>query len=183
MGIFDSIRQKVADKIWQSGRAKETFDRLHKEAGFIPMLNMRDTETRLAYLKDILEKDDYSVFDPKKQAELVQQVYGTFFLAGSAWVRGLDNRELSQKVAFFLENYIEVGYMEEFVPDLFEEAMHLLHLSFQEIDVTNTPFYIVESRPVIFPKGGNYPSDQIDESGQREMQAELEELRKKRDKK
>jgi len=37
------------------------------------------------------------------------------------------------------------------MPDLFEEAMQLLHLSFKALDVTNTPPYIIESRPILTP--------------------------------
>jgi hypothetical protein len=181
--MLEKLRKKVAEKISPSeDRAKTTFDRLYKEAGFIPLLNMRDTESRLTYLRTQLEEQDFAVFDPKRQAEVVRKVYATFFLAGDAWYRGLNNRELAEKVACFLQNYTEVGYMEEFVPDLFEEAMQLLSLSWQEIDVTNTPFYIVESRPVVIPKLGGYPSDQVDETGMLEMKDELEKLRDERGK-
>lgn len=181
--MFEKVREKIAKKIDPKVERSDTsFERLHKEAGFIPLLNMRDTESRLAYLRTQLEADEFAVFDPKRQAEVVRKVYATFFLAGDAWYRGLNNRELAEKVACFLQNYTEVGYMEEFVPDLFEEAMQLLSLSWQEIDVTNTPFYIVESRPVVIPKLGGYPSDQIDETGMIEMKEELDQLREERSK-
>lgn len=181
--VLEGLRKKVAEKISpKSERAQGTWNRLHQEAGFIPLLNMNDTEARLLKMKEILGKDDFAVFDPEKQAEVVRKVYGLFFLAGDAWYRGLDNRELAEKVSCFLQNYTEVGYMKEFVPDLFEEAMQLLSLSWQELDVTNTPWYVIESRPVIFPKGGGSPAGELDEAGQMEMQEELNELRAEKDK-
>lgn len=181
--MLEKVRKKVSTWIAPKGeRTKTTFERLHKEAGFIPLLNMRDIESRLEDIRKTLSEEDFAVWDNKKQKEFVKRVYSLFFLAGDAWYRGLDNRELAEKVSFFLQNYTEVGYMDEFVPDLFEEAMQLLSLSWQALDVTNTPFYIVESRPVIFPKGGNYPSDQIDETGMLEMKEELERLRAEKEK-
>jgi hypothetical protein len=63
----------------------------------------------------------------------------------------LDDRELAEKVSSFLANCTDCGYLEPFMPDLFEEAMQLLHLSFKALDVTNTPPYIIESRPILTP--------------------------------
>ena len=174
------VLSKITDKIWRrTPRAQSTFDRLHKEAGFIPLLNMRDTETRLAYLSSVLEEDNFNAFDRGKQKDFVKKMYATFFIAGSAWVRGLDNRELHEKVSFFLENYTEVGYIDEFVPDLFEEAMQLMSLSFQEIDVTNTPFFIVETKPIIIPDMKRQPSTEFDATGLMEMQQKIEALTEK----
>jgi len=140
------LRQKAAEALYKPPRIQEGFQRLRKEAGFIPLFNIEDVEARRQEIKTILEESKLSLFDPTKQKEIVQRTYALFFSAGNPWYRGLDNRELAEKVADFLENYTEVGSMEEFIPDLLEESMQLLSLSWQALDVTKTPTYIVESQ-------------------------------------
>lgn len=174
--VLDKLREKVAGKIWRGERAQETWERLHKEGGLIPLLNMTDTEARIKHLKSVMEAEDFSVFDPKKQKGFVKKVYATFFVAGDAWYRGLDNRELAQKVVDFLANYSEAGYMDEFIPDLFEEALQLISLSFQGMDVTHTPFVIIESRPVIMAGKGGQPEGVEDAGGIMMMKQRIEEL-------
>jgi len=174
--VFDKLRQKVAGTIWRGERAQETWERLHKEGGLIPLLNMTDTEARIRHLRTVMETEDFSVFDPKKQKGFVKKVYATFFVAGDAWYRGLDNRELAQKVVDFLANFSEIGYMDEFIPDLFEEALQLISLSFQGLDVTHTPFVIIESRPVIMAGKGGQPETTEDAGGVLMMKERIEEL-------
>lgn len=177
--VLDKVRQKIAEKIAPApDRVKTSWDRLHKEAGFIPLQNENMTEIRRQEVKAILNECYEALFKPKLQREVVQKVYRLFFTAGDQWFRGLDNRELARKVSDFLRQYTELGYMEEFIPDLFEEAMQLLSLSWQALDVDTAPMYIIESRPVVFPPKGGMPHDEIDETGLIEMQKELEEARK-----
>lgn len=148
-----SMRQKVAETIFRPQRTEQAFERLHREAGFIPIFNIDDTEARRQEIQKTLDKSKEALFDVERQKEIAKETYALFFSAGSPWYRGLDNRELAEKVAFFLQNYTEVGNMDEFIPDLFEESMQLLNLSWQALDVTNTPTYIIESRPLIAPEG------------------------------
>jgi hypothetical protein len=63
----------------------------------------------------------------------------------------MDNRELAEKVSLFLANCTDCGYLDPFLSDLFEEAIQLLHLSYTATDVTVTPPYIIESRPILAP--------------------------------
>jgi len=174
--VLDKLRQKVAGTIWRGERATQAWEGLHREGGLIPLLNMTDTEARLKYLRGIMEAEDFSVFDPDKQKGFVKKVYATFFLAGDAWFRGLDNRELAQKVVDFLANFSEVGYMDEFIPDLFEEALQLISLSFQALDVTPTPMIIVESKPVILAGKGGKPEATEDAGGVLMMKQRIDEL-------
>jgi len=189
--VFDGARQKIADAIApKHPRGQEVWERLHKEAGFIPILNMTDIEARLADIREwMLGKDgqepDFDIFKTGDRLKLVRKVFMLFFVAGDTWARGLDNRELAGKISAFLDNYTDVGYMEEFAPDLFEEAMQLLSLSWQETDVTHTPFYIIESKPIISPAKFAPPTE-LDTTGldmmtQRmaELEQEIERLRQK----
>ena len=174
-GVLGSIK----DKIWRrTSRAQSTFDRLHKEAGFIPLLNMTDTESRRQEIRTLLSDAETAVLDPQKQKEVTQKVYALFFSAGNPWYRGLDNRELAKKVVCFLENVVDVGHLDAFIRDLFEEAMQLLSLSWQALDVTNTPWYIVETKPVVIAgKGSGSPDSETDPAGLAIMQQEVERLK------
>jgi hypothetical protein len=159
-------------------RVADGWDRLHKEAGFIPILNVTDTEARRQEVKTILDKSRDALFDIEKQKSVCKDVYSLFFSAGNPWYRGLDNRELAKKVAYFLENYTVLGDMDEFIPDLFEESMQLLSLSWQALDVTHTPVYIIESRPLISPSKGSPDTVFDDMVG---LHDSLEELKKKQE--
>jgi hypothetical protein len=179
--VLEGTRQKVADFIApKQPRGQEVWDRLHKEAGFIPILNMTDLEARLGDIKEwMLGKDgkeaEFDIFSATDRLKLVRKVFMLFFVAGDAWARGLDNRELAGKISAFLENYTDVGYMEEFAPDLFEEAMQLLSLCWQEMDVTHTPFYVIESKPILSP-AKFAPQTELDTTGLDMMNQRVAEL-------
>src|SRR4030043_285745 len=66
-----------------------------------------------------------------------------FFMSGSAWVRGLDNPELSKAVTSFLSLYKRIGHLQHSPRHLFVCAMNLLHYSCNALDVTNTPVYMM----------------------------------------
>lgn len=182
--VLEGLKKKLAEKLDTSPRIQEGWDRLHKEAGFIPVLNITDLEARRQQIKTILADIETKMFDPDKggyavQKDVVQKVFKLFWGEGDAWFRGLDNRELAEKVVCFLANCSDCGYLPPFMPDLFEEAMILLHFSFQEIDVTHTPVYLIESRPVVFPQkagAGLTPETEIDAMGQLEMRNRIQEL-------
>lgn len=185
--VLDKIRRKLADKISPRTEVQEAWDRMHKEGGFIPIFNKTDLETRRTEIKTILKEIETKIFDPESDGfavkkDVVQKTFKMFWSEGDAWYRGLDNRELSEKVACFLANCTDCGYLAPFMPDLFEEAMVLLHFSFQALDVTNTPPYIIESRPVIFPQktgAGMTPETEVDAMGQIEMRNYIRELEAK----
>ncbi len=150
-----TIRQRIAEKIWRPRRTQEAFDRMRQDAGFIPIFNVDDLEARRLEIRKILDEIKVKVFDPDAsgmiQREIVQKTFALFFSEGDPWYRGIDNRELAEKVSLFLANCTDCGYLDPFLPDLFEEAIQLLHLSYTAIDVTVTPPYIIESRPILAP--------------------------------
>lgn len=155
-------RQKISETIYRPKRIEQSWNRLHREAGFIPIYNLNDTESRRLEIQQILNEKEAALFDPTKQRDIAKRTYALFFSAGNPWYRGLDNRELAEKVTCFLDNYTDCGHMDEFIPDLFEEAIQLLSLSWQALDVTNTPPYIIEAPP----KQGYGGVDLGDESGE-----------------
>ncbi|MEM2129165.1 MAG: hypothetical protein QXZ70_01060 [Candidatus Bathyarchaeia archaeon] len=150
-----SLRQRIAEKIWRPNRTREAFDRMRQDAGFIPIFNVDDLEARRQEIRKILDEVKTKVFNPDAsgavQREIVQKTFALFFSEGDPWYRGIDNRELAEKVSLFLANCTDCGYLDPFLPDLFEEAIQLLHLSYTAIDVTVTPPYIIESRPILAP--------------------------------
>jgi hypothetical protein len=149
------LRQRIAEKVWRPNRAREAFDRMRQDAGFIPIFNVDDLEARRQEIRKILDEVKTRVFDPDAsgtvQREIVQKTFALFFSEGDPWYRGIDNRELSEKVSLFLANCTDCGYLDPFLSDLFEEAIQLLHLSYTATDVTVTPPYIIESRPILAP--------------------------------
>lgn len=114
-----------------------------------PLFNIRDLEQRRSEISDILEGLAGKTLSLHIQKEVVDKTFRLFFLSGSPWYRGLDNRELSGKVADFLDLYIDIGPLPAFIPDLFMCSMQLLHLSYQALDVTNTPAYVISSTPLV----------------------------------
>jgi hypothetical protein len=144
--VKKSRRQKLSELLYKPPRTQNAFNNLHREAGFINLFNIDDVEQRRVEIKSTLEEAKAGQYDPQTQKEVVQKTFKLFFSAGNPWYRGLDNRELAWKVSAFLQNYTEIGYIDEFIPDLFEESMQLLSLSWQALDVTNTPPYILETK-------------------------------------
>jgi hypothetical protein len=103
------------------------------------------------------------LFNAFKLAKLFQ----LYFITGSPWVRGVDNETLSQATAAFIENFEDCGDIPGAFRDLHAEATFLLHLSWQGLDVTNTPAYVISSTPIFTPAniprvdlsgGGNRPT-------------------------
>lgn len=159
--------ERIKGFVSRSPRIKSAWQRMHKEGGFIPLLNIDDLEARRAEIRSILdeiEKDFLELRSPEKIGELTPEkirdfkrkmnnrVFAMFFTAGSPWYRGLDNRELARKVKAYLELWNYVGDLDAFVDDVFMCSMQLLNLSWQALDVTNTPPYILETHTVIQPE-------------------------------
>jgi len=124
---------------------------MQRLGGMIPIYNIRDLEQRRSEIAAILQNFEGKALSDQMEKNVIDQTFRLFMISGSAWVRGLDNRELSGKVSSFLWLYNEWGDSPVFRRTLFMCAMQLLHLSFQAIDVTNTPPYIIQSTPVIVP--------------------------------
>jgi hypothetical protein len=125
-------------------RIEDSYGILREVAGMRPLFNIRDLEQRRQEIRSILEEVEGKTLTFNLQKSVVNKTFRLFFQSGSPWYRGLDNRELAQKVVCFLEMYNDVGDIKSFTPDLFACSMQLLHLSFKELDVTNTPAYVIQ---------------------------------------
>lgn len=136
-------------------RIADDFGIMKEVAGLRYLQNIKDLEQRRKEIGVLLTVGTGQTTSRRMEKSLIENTYRLFFLSGSPWYRGLDNRELTKKVAKFLRLYNEVAMLPAFTRDLFMCSMALLHLSFQSIDVTNTPAYVIQTTPLILtPKGG-----------------------------
>jgi len=134
-------------------RITDDFGILKEVAGLRYLQNIKDLEQRRAEIGTLLTIGSGQTTNKRMQKSLIENTYRLFFLSGSPWYRGLDNRELTTKVAKFLRLYNEISMLSAFTRDLFMCSMQLLHLSFQAIDVTNTPAYMIQTTPFIMQQG------------------------------
>lgn len=132
-------------------RIEDAYGILKEVGGFQPLFNIRDLEQRRKELMSTLKGCKLSTRSYTVKRDVVDKVFTLFFGSGSPWYRGLDDREKSSKVADFLELYEDVRALPSFMGDLFNCAMQLLHISFTETDVTNTPAYVSQSTPIVSP--------------------------------
>lgn len=116
---------------------------IFKEYGLIPVLNIRDLEQRRTEIQAILTEVEGKTLSGEMEKETVEKVFRLFFLSGSAWIRGIDNPDLSKAVTSFLSLYKRIGHLQHSTRHLFVCAMNLLHYSFNALDVTNTPVYMM----------------------------------------
>ena len=143
-GLATRIRQGIANKI-----SPTPIDRIDKanvifqEHGLIPVLNIRDLETRRTEIAKVLTEIEGKTLTEDMKKDTVEKTFKMFFLSGSAWMRGIDNPELSKAVTSFLSLYKRIGYLPHAPKHLFVCAMNLLHYSFMSLDVTNTPVYMM----------------------------------------
>lgn len=148
--------QKIKDFVKKpTERIEDAYGVMREVGGFIPMFNIRDLEQRRQEVKEILELVEGKIggggADYQGMKDVVQKTYRLFFLSGSPWIRGLNNRELSDKVSKFGRLFNDIGHLPEALSDLFMCSMQLLHVSYQAIDVTNTPAYVIHTTPVLTP--------------------------------
>jgi hypothetical protein len=116
---------------------------IFKEYGLIPVLNIRDLEQRRKEISTILMEIQGKTLSGDMEKEVVEKTFRMFFMSGSAWIRGIDNPELSHAVSSFLSLYKRIGHLQHSPRHLFVCAMNLLHYSFNALDVTNTPVYMM----------------------------------------
>ncbi len=133
-------------------RVEDAYGLMHEVGGFIPMFNIRDLEQRRSEIEKILQSLEGQTLTDAIRKDVIDKTFRLFFLSGSPWYRGLNNRELSGKASDFLWVYNDIGHLPAFTSDIFMCSIQLLHLSFQALDVTNTPAYVIHTTPVITPQ-------------------------------
>lgn len=171
-------------------RIEDAYGILKEVAGFRPVFNIRDLEARRKDLMIAMENLRLIDFEVKtttkgnrhikklkrsatRDAFKLAHMIEMFFSVASMWIRGLSDkgaRELSKKVADYLELYSDVGHLASFLPDIYKCSMQLVHLSFQAIDVTNTPAYVISSTPLVITdlKRGGLPRFQSPDLGKKD---------------
>jgi hypothetical protein len=141
-------------------RIDDAYGVMKEVGGFRPLFNVKDTEQRrkeilLAFTDLETKEDAIRTATNMTQKECLQRealhgayklakLHNLFFATGSPWYRGRDNPELANAVSCYIQNFEDVGHLPECLPDLYAESMMLLHLSWQALDVTNTPGYIIQ---------------------------------------
>jgi hypothetical protein len=140
-GLLTKIKNKIKppDPMERIENANVIF----KEYGLIPVLNIRDLEQRRKEIGEVLSEVEGRTLSGDMKKDVVEKVFKLFFLSGSAWYRGLANPDLSHAVTSFLSLYKRIGHLPHSPPHLFVCAMNLLHYSFNALDVTNTPVYMM----------------------------------------
>jgi hypothetical protein len=138
-------------------RIEDAYGIMKEVGGFRPLFNVRDLEQRRKEIDQILTSIEGKTMSRNMKKDVVDKTFKLFFLSGSPWYRGLDNRELTTKASMFLRLYNEIGCLRAFTSDLFMCSMQLLHLSFQALDVTNTPAYVISTTPMVLQAKGGAP--------------------------
>lgn len=160
-----------------SDRIADDFGILKEVAGLRYLQNIKDTEQRrteiITAMQELNDLEFTIIKDAKGIKSITQEkqflfnsyklakLFQLYFITGSPWIRGADNETLSTATAAFIENFEDCGDIPGAFRDLHAEATFLLHLSWQGIDVTNTPAYVISSTPIFFP--ANIP--RVDLSG------------------
>jgi hypothetical protein len=150
-----------------SDRIADDFGILKEVAGLRYLQNIKDTEQRrteiITAMQELNDLEFTIIKDTKGIKSITQEkqflfnsyklakLFQLYFITGSPWIRGADNETLSTATAAFIENFEDCGDIPGAFRDLHAEATFLLHLSWQSIDVTNTPAYVISSTPIFFP--------------------------------
>lgn len=166
-GRFQRLREAIrAPK--PSDRIADDFGILKEVGGLRYLQNIKDTEQRrtelIATMQELNDLEFSIIKDEstnrinikqKKQflfnAYKLTKLFQMYFITGSPWIRGVDNETLSKATADFILNFEDFGDIPSAFRDLHAEAINLLHLSWQGLDVTNTPAYVLSSTPVFTP--------------------------------
>jgi hypothetical protein len=175
-GRLQKIREVIAPPK-PSDRIADDFGILKEVAGLRFLQNIKDTEQRRTEIIEAMSKLnelEFKIIEGENGAISISQqkqflfnsyklakLFQLYFVTGSPWVRGVDNESLSQATAAFIENFEDCGDIPGAFRDLHAEATFLLHLSWQGLDVTNTPAYVISSTPIFTP--ANIP--RVDLSG------------------
>ena len=166
-GTLQKIKE-IVSPLKPSERIADDFGILKEVAGLRYLQNIKDTEQRRSEILDVMYDLNNLEFEIVKNAKgnidiknlqqnfnfntyKLARLFQLYFTTGSPWVRGIDNSTLSQAAAAFIANFEDFGDIPHAFRDLHAEATYLMHLSWQGIDVTNTPAYVISSTPVFTP--------------------------------
>lgn len=169
MSTLTKIKNFVLRRTDPTSRVEGAFNRLSTEAGLTPLYKDSMVEVRRKEIIDTLHdlnEMEFAILKKKSEkgesVEIVQQItdyqfkafklaklFQTFFIVGDPWTRGLDNGTLSKVVADFISQFEDVGHLSGFVNMLTSEAFHMIHLSWQKLDVDILPPMLLSSQPLL----------------------------------
>lgn len=157
---FKVLKDLIRPPVDPTKRIEDAYGIMKEVGGFRPIFNVKDVEQRRSEILKVLydlndlqfkiikSKDTATIQETQEkatfQAYKLAKLFDLFFATGSPWVRGIDNEFLSSKVSDYIQQYEDIGHLPDFLPMLHTESMQLLHMSWQGLDVTNTPGYIIQ---------------------------------------
>lgn len=149
---------KIAGKS-ATERMEDTWDRIHRIGGFLPVFVEGRLELRTQEQQKILDqiKGDMEGCTTPEQLQKVMyksniKVFNLFHTTGSQWMRGLDDSRLAGKIRAYLEFFQRVHDRPAFTMDLFTCSMAMLNYSWKPEDVGSVPPYLIETKTVIQPE-------------------------------
>lgn len=151
-------------------RMRDTWDRIHRVGGFLPVFVEGRLELRLKKMQDVLSAIEKKMLECKNADDLLKaifksnvKVYMLFHLSGTQWIRQLKNRRLAKKVIAYLEFFQRTVDREPYSWDLFTVSMEMCNISFLPEDVESVPPYLIETKTTLQPQQAKVSMDEVKE--------------------
>lgn len=164
-GRVSKIRSWIGGKIAGSDateRMSETWNRIHRVGGFLPVFIEGRLELRTKRQKDCLDEIEKKMGECKTREDFRDamfkanlKVFTLFQITGSPYQRGgrdKTDRFASKVMAYtelFQRSWNDGSYGS--LMDLFSCSMAMLHYSWKPEDVGSVPPYLIETKTVIQP--------------------------------
>ena len=152
------LGMKIAGKD-ATERMQDTWGRIHRIGGFLPIFVEGRLELRTQKQEDTLKEIREEMEKCKTSEELRQamfksnvKVFNLFHTTGSQWMRGLQDSVFAGKIRAYLEFYQRVFDSPSFATDLFTASMAMLNYSWKPEDVGSVPPYLIETKTVVQPE-------------------------------
>jgi len=161
-GRFSKARGWIGAKIAgkdATERMKDTWGRIHRIGGFLPIfvegrLELR-TQKQEQVLAEIRTKMELCKTPEELQKAMFQsniKVFNLFHTTASQFMRGLEDSIFAGKIRAYLEFFQRVFDRPPFTMDLFTCSMAMLNYSWKPEDVGSVPPYLIETKTQIIEK-------------------------------
>lgn len=158
-GRLSKARRWIGYKIAGEGmteRMKDTWSRIHRIGGFLPIFVEGRLELRTQRQQEILDEIKEEMEKAKTPEDIVKvmddanfKVFSLFLTTGSQWMGGLKEDRFAKKIRAYLEFYQRVCDSQSFASDLFTASMAMLNYSWKPEDVGSVPPYLIETKTVV----------------------------------
>jgi len=149
---------KIAGKS-ATERMEDTWNRIHKIGGFLPIFVEGRLELRTQEQQKVLDEIKTEMEECKTPEQLQKtmfqsniKVFNLFHTTGSQWMRGLEDSRFAGKIRAYLEFFQRVFDRPAFTMDLFTCSMAMLNYAWKPEDVGSVPPYLIETKTVIQPE-------------------------------